>query len=53
MIERPIPSEVDNYDVPKCPICGGETWKFYKTWDGEIIGCDNCIREVDADDEEE
>lgn len=32
---------------PKCPECGHETDRFYKC-DGDIIGCDNCVKEVDA-----
>ena len=33
---------------PRCPICGQDAESFYKDIDGEIVGCDNCIKEVDA-----
>lgn len=33
---------------PICPVCGEETDMLYKTINDEIIGCDNCIRSVDA-----
>ncbi len=33
--------------VPTCPICGAECEKIYK-WAGEIVGCEECIEEVDA-----
>lgn len=36
---------------PVCPMCGEETDTFYKTIGGEIVGCDSCIRSVDAWDE--
>lgn len=32
---------------PRCPECDRETDKFYKR-DGEVIGCDNCVKSVDA-----
>lgn len=33
--------------LPKCPICGQECDKFYKH-DGEVVGCENCISEVES-----
>ena len=33
---------------PHCPICDGETDTFYKNKDGDIIGCDECVKTVDA-----
>lgn len=33
---------------PRCPICGEETDTFYKGHYGDIIGCDNCVKAVDA-----
>jgi hypothetical protein len=35
-------------DYPVCPVCGERTDTFYKTIDGEIVGCSECIEEVDA-----
>ena len=34
--------------LPTCPVCGEETETLYENYDGEIIGCDNCIVTVDA-----
>ena len=31
----------------KCPVCGEECDTFFK-FDNTIIGCENCVREVDA-----
>ena len=30
-----------------CDICGKEVETLYKDKDGEIVGCDNCIKQVD------
>ena len=32
---------------PRCPKCDNECDKFYMC-DGDIIGCDNCVKEADA-----
>lgn len=32
---------------PICPVCGADAEKFFKQ-DGEIIGCNECIDDVDA-----
>lgn len=34
--------------IPICPVCGEEADTFYKNKDGEIVGCDECIRTVSA-----
>jgi len=35
--------------VPRCPVCDKETDTLFKYRDtGEIIGCNICIRSVDA-----
>lgn len=34
--------------TPICPVCGEECETVYKTRDYEIIGCDLCLRPVDA-----
>lgn len=30
-----------------CEICGEEVEYLYKNADGEVVGCDNCIKQVD------
>ena len=35
-------------EVPVCPVCGEETDTFFKNSLGDIIGCDVCVRSVDA-----
>ena len=42
--------------VPICPVCGEEcSWVFVS--DGDVVGCDNCVEQVEAwdwlNDEEE
>lgn len=34
--------------APICPCCGEETDRYYLDRDGDIIGCEYCIRSVDA-----
>lgn len=33
---------------PVCPVCGAETDTFMRDHYGEICGCDNCVKPVDA-----
>ena len=41
--------EPPEYKVPNCPICGWETDVLYRNKaTGDILGCENCIEEVDA-----
>ena len=42
------PLDPPDGEVPVCPICGEETDTFFKNSLGEIIGCDICVRSVDA-----
>jgi hypothetical protein len=42
------PAEPKDYKVPRCPVCGEETDTLYKNIYGETVGCDVCIRTVDA-----
>lgn len=42
--DRQEPSETA---IPICHQCGRETDTYYK-YRGQIIGCDNCIKSVDA-----
>lgn len=37
-------------ETPICPVCGAEADTFYKQ-DTEIVGCDECIKAVDAREE--
>lgn len=34
--------------APRCPICGAETDTFKKDHYGEIVGCDECVKDIDA-----
>lgn len=33
---------------PKCPVCGAETDIVIKDIYGEIVGCDECLKRIDA-----
>ena len=33
---------------PRCPICGAETDTFKRDHFGDIVGCDECVKDVDA-----
>ena len=44
---RPEPPDWDDF-VPVCPVCGEECDTVYLDMDGEVAGCDQCIRMVDA-----
>lgn len=43
----------DEPECPRCPVCERETDTFYKNEYGDIVGCDECIRRVDAWEETE
>lgn len=34
--------------APICPCCGEECDTYYADSRGDIIGCDNCVRKLDA-----
>ncbi len=38
--------------TPRCPVCGDECEKYF-VQDGEIIGCENCVQWVYADEMDE
>lgn len=38
---------------PICPICGQECETVYKDESGNILGCDECLTECDAWEEDE
>ena len=31
-----------------CPVCGGECGMYFMSSDGEIVGCERCVRRVSA-----
>jgi hypothetical protein len=33
---------------PTCPMCGRRCDTIYKDRDGDIFGCDECVKDVDA-----
>lgn len=35
-------------DYPICPICGAECCELFEDNDGNIVGCDECIKTIDA-----
>lgn len=43
--DNPFPQ--DEPDCPICPVCGEECETLYRQGN-EILGCDNCIVEVNA-----
>lgn len=43
---RPMPP------APICPVCGAECEWVFKTWQGEIAGCDECLEKCLADQED-
>lgn len=42
----------DGYPIaphyPYCPICGEACDRVYKNENGDIVGCDECLTELDA-----
>jgi len=34
--------------TPICPVCGEECETIYQSYVGLILGCDNCIKPVNA-----
>lgn len=45
-IEPPL--EPPPYQVPECSVCGAETDRIYQDKWGNIVGCPECVKEVDA-----
>ena len=35
-------------EVPVCPVCGRECGYVFCNRDDEIVGCDECIKEINA-----
>lgn len=44
--DNPFPP--DEPDCPICPVCGDECETYYRRQGNEILGCENCIVEVNA-----
>lgn len=34
--------------MPRCPVCGAETDTFKRDYYGDIVGCDECVKDIDA-----
>lgn len=34
--------------VYRCPVCGEECETLYRTAQGDIVGCEECVETVDA-----
>ena len=43
------PDEPNEAPRTFCPVCGWECWKLWTNRNGEVVGCDNCLDEWDAD----
>lgn len=39
--ERPL--EPPDYKVPRCPVCGEETYLIFIDKYGDVVGCEECI----------
>ena len=48
--DDPPPSyyEPPESSPPICPICGEETDTYMRDYYGDIVGCDQCVKAVDA-----
>lgn len=33
-----------------CPVCGQDCRRYYRNLDGTILGCEECVEEVSAED---
>lgn len=40
--------EPEDYDSPRCPVCGGECHTLYIVY-GDAVGCNECADVMDAD----
>lgn len=45
-VEPPV--EPPAYTCPRCPVCGEEVDSYYKDKWGNVVGCPECVQEVDA-----
>lgn len=42
--------EPDEPTLVVCPVCGTEAGKLYRNYNGEVVGCEDCIEAVYAED---
>lgn len=54
-IQDPIIDMMERYGGPpeesgivRCPVCGEECEDYYLDEAGNVIGCESCVRRVDA-----
>lgn len=45
-VEPPV--EPPAYTCPRCPVCDAETDKLLRDRWGNVVGCPECVKEVDA-----
>ena len=43
-----LPLEPEEGRMPLCPVCGQECEWVFRDDAGTIVGCDNCLEELDA-----
>lgn len=50
MVQLPDDPRLDlvDYECPRCPVCGSEAETLYESENGDIVGCDGCVKTVDA-----
>ena len=57
MIEKipdaPYIQEAERYGIPSpdpvcCPVCGKECERIFQDKDGDVFGCDMCVKSIDA-----
>ena len=51
--DAPWIRDAERYGVPEapapvCPVCGEEAETLYVDIDGDVLGCDCCLKAVDA-----
>lgn len=47
-IKEPPLTPPEPKNPPRCPVCMAETDTFKRDYWGDIVGCDECIEDVDA-----
>ena len=45
---RLVPTDYGEGSWPRCPVCGTETDRLYRSEQGDIVGCEECVSHVDA-----
>lgn len=54
--DAPWIRDAEKFGMPEaedfnCPVCGAENPDYFYIIDGEVAGCDCCVKRVDAYDE--